>query len=104
MKKLRQQRGESIAETLLAVLLIGLCTAFFVTAVVTGVRLNEQAKALDRKYTQQLNSAERGDYPSEEKYAELSYTIEDISRTDTIVIGYTGEGGDSLWAFRRKIN
>ena len=103
MKKLRQQRGESIAETLLAVLLIGLCTAFFVTAVVTGVRLNEQAKALDQKYTRQLNSAERGETPSEEKYAVLiSYTIKDISRTDTIDIGYTGEGGDSLWAFREN--
>ena len=56
MKKLFSRTGESLVETLVAVLLISLIFVFLADAVVTAARINAQVSNADTAFTRELSS------------------------------------------------
>ena len=60
MKKLKTQSGETLVETLAAILIISLIFLFLATAIVTGARINAKLRETDVSF-QYEDSAETGD-------------------------------------------
>lgn len=57
--KQRRKSGETLVETLAAILVFTLASLLFVQMAVTAARINQSARAQDAAYTQQLEAAER---------------------------------------------
>ena len=58
MKKRRSNAGETLVETLAAVLIVGISTTLFLTFVMTSSNMNQAAKEKDDAVYAQLSAAE----------------------------------------------
>ena len=88
LHKLQARRGETLIETMAALLVIGLASAVFLTMVLSSSRINERAAIRDGHFYEDLTQAEAttGDVP-----AVGSVTVGEDSVTVDV---YGGEKGD----------
>ena len=99
-QKVTSRRGETLVETLAAILLVALSSTLFLTLITAGVRISAGG---DRK-TQQLNEefslAEEAD-PHGGHASTGTVTLTQNGRTQSIPVTYYGDEG-SLRAYRRS--
>lgn len=58
MNKLKQQKGETLIETLVSMMIIVLTVAFLCTCVMSATNINKQTQDADKKYREELLAAE----------------------------------------------
>ncbi len=58
VKKLKSSRGETLVETLCALLLITMTSSLFLTLTLSSARISSQARADDKAYRRSLSVAE----------------------------------------------
>lgn len=58
-KKLQSSKGETLIETLCAVLIVGTACGIFATMIVAATRINELALSADQKLHNELSAAEK---------------------------------------------
>lgn len=95
--KLRNKKGETITETLVGVLIVGMGTAILVTGITTALRINQKTKEMSTKNA--------FSYPATEGLTatDNALVVKDASGTwDTIIIPVsvykdTANGNDYVW-------
>lgn len=58
MQKIKQQKGETLIETLVSMLIVVLTVAFLCTCVMSATNINKQTQEADKKFREQLLAAE----------------------------------------------
>ena len=96
-KKLNSTRGETLIETLAAILVAALSVALLVGAVTVSGQINRQAQVSDEDFYEQLTAAEAQTSPDD---AAFQVTIREEGKTDAH-IGARLYGGDDLYAYSR---
>lgn len=82
--KLRSHRGESLAEVLVAMLIIALSVMLLAVMVTTAGSINMQTRLRDEQFYKELSAAETfGDYNGERATTEKTVLIK---QTDTTVL------------------
>lgn len=89
MKKRRSSAGETLVETLAAVLIVGIATTLFLTFVMTSSNMNQAAKGKDDAVYTALSKAELG----EEIAGTPKVQFVSDARTDEVKVQLTGEEG-----------
>lgn len=97
-KKLRDSQGETLAETLAAILVAALSVAFLVGAVTVSGQINRQAQTSDEDFYNQLIAAEEQSVDGEQNSFQIS--IQEYGKAD-VSIGARLYGGDDLYAYGR---
>ncbi len=97
MKKWNSRRGETLTETLAALLLVALATALLVTMVTASFRLNAAARRNDAGFYEELSKAEAG----EDEGEGLIKIIVDGNPQSDVQVSVTG-GGSALTSYERK--
>ena len=64
MKKLRSQRGETLTETLIAILIVAIAATGLATRTATVARLNEKTNAAMSEFYAELSAAEAAETPT----------------------------------------
>ena len=88
-KKLRSQRGDTLAETLAALLLVVLTMAFLATSLVTAARINAGVRQTDTALTYDDDEGEK---------KTLTITRENNSVTKSVTV-YETEGGYRYYTY-----
>lgn len=84
-RKLHSSRGETLIETLAAILIASLSVALLFTCIMASVRMDETARAADARYYAALSAAEK-----QETGMEL---VDADGNAIGAVVTVTGEGG-----------
>ena len=93
--KLRNKKGETITETLVGVLIVGMGTAILVTGITTALKINQKTKEMSTKNA--------FSYTATEGPTDNALVVKDASGTwDTIIIPVsvykdTANGNDYVW-------
>ena len=87
MKKIKQNSGETLIETLVSMLIAVLCMGLLCSSVMAATNINKKTRELDDKYASDLQRAEG--YMSEDGY--------DYKKKETVTL-YGGAEEDSLFA------
>ncbi len=92
MKKLQNRRGETLIETLVALLIATLVILFLATAVVTATRVNDKIRKNDVSFR----------YSDVEASSELNLTVTWSGGTETCKVQEytTRESADVDWEYR----
>lgn len=98
MKKLRDDRGETLVEVLAAILVASLSVALLFSCVMASSDLDVKAKSVDEDYYQALSAADgQAGEPSSGQVTISSKDKENVSKDMTIDI----YGGEGLYSYRR---
>lgn len=79
ISKLRSTRGETLAETLVSIVILGLSIALMLTMVMTSTQITKQTRDADEALMKELNAAEMQD--GEHPYKSGKVTIKGIKST-----------------------
>ena len=99
--KLRNKKGETITETLVGVLIVGMGTAILVTGITTALKINQKTKEMSTKNAFSYTEPEESEPPV--KFLVVKMKVKDESATwDTIIIPVsvykdTANGNDYVW-------
>lgn len=99
MKKWNSRRGETLTETLAALLLVALATALLVTMVTASFRLNAAARGNDARFYEELSAAEAGVGGESENAGVVA--IKAGGESWKVPVSVTG-GGGTLTSYERK--
>lgn len=98
MKKLRDDRGETLVEVLAAILVASLSVALLFSCVMASSDLDVKAKSVDEDYYQALSAADGQEGASSSGQVTISSKDkENVSKDMTIDI----YGGEGLYSYRR---
>lgn len=97
MKKLTGKRGETMVETLAAVLIVAVAAAMLATMVASAVRITSRAKEADAAFYQELSAVEKGKTKLDEKTVHISVTGTG-TREETMTVDRYGTA-DGLTAY-----
>ena len=64
MKKLRSRKGETLTETLIAILIVAIAATALATRTATVAQLNEKANAAMSEFYAELSAAETAELPT----------------------------------------
>ena len=98
-KKLRGRRGETLVETLAAILVAVLSVGLLMGGVAAATRINRQAQRADEDFYSQLTAAEAQTEPLEDGQT-FSVVIAEEGRVDVAVPARL-YGGEDLYAYGR---
>lgn len=103
LNKLRSKAGESLIESLAAILIFTLASVGMFSMVTAAARINETAKATDREYQTQMTYAEQGETAGESGVVTMTLTrgTEIINVIVADVDLYGTEGG--LFAYYKQV-
>ena len=100
MKKLHSKRGETMVETLAAVLIVGLAAAMLATMVASAVRITSRTKEADAVFYRELSAAEEKTKMVGETNVTISVTGGSASEAKDITLYGTQDG---LTAYEVKV-
>lgn len=98
MKKLKNKRGESLVESLCAILIFTMASIVMFSMVSAAGDINTKAKAMDAKNQQDMVAMEIGDPDARNGQAIITFTFADSSINEQIVDVYGGKN-DTLYAY-----
>ena len=99
VKKLNNRRGETLIETLAAILVASMSTALLFFAVTASVRINEKAAHNDAGYYESISAAEKQETVSGD-ILDKKATIQGNGQTfETEIVFY---GGNGMYSYRRE--
>lgn len=84
LHKMTSKRGETLAETLVSILLVGLAMMFLAHAITTSGKLTDQARDEDKVFEEELMAAEA--CQNELSDSSLSVKVENVSTGSQTVI------------------
>ena len=98
LKKLKSKAGESLVETLAAILIFALASVIMYSMVTTAGKINATAKEMDAQNQAHLVAVEKGEESYKNGTAMVRFTIgaEEIARTTVDIYG--GQN-DSLFTY-----
>lgn len=101
LKKLKSRAGESLIESLAAILIFTMASIVMFSMVTTAADINKTAKDMDSRNQVHMVAVEKGLPTSKNGTANVTFTLDDISSTviasETVDI-YGGDG-DSLYTY-----
>lgn len=101
-RKLKQKAGESLVESLCAILIFALASVGMYTMVMAAARINTIAKETDAEVQRQLVIAEKGEVDSGDGTVVMTITdSNDVNHLITVHVDICGEEGD-LYAYYKK--
>lgn len=74
IRKLRQKKGETLIETLVAMLVIVLSVALLCTCVMSAANINKQTREADEEFREELLAAENRTGTSQTKQVQITST------------------------------
>ena len=95
--KLRNKKGETITETLVGVLIVGMGTAILVTGITTALRINQKTKEMSTKNAFSYTEPEELEPPN---FLVVKMKVKDESATWSIPVSVykdTANGNDYVW-------
>lgn len=95
LKKLKSRRGETLVELLVSMAVLTLSIGFMVTTIMLSARFDEQARAADKKFKEDLAAAENhiGSYVGET--VKLTPKVADGSSPQSITVNvYSNSDGE----------
>lgn len=102
MKKLRQNKGETLVETLFSLMIAVLSIGLIATAVMAATNINSKVEEMDETYKQQLQAAEC--YQSTHRTENLCITFRDkygmsLIDTQTTTVEVYGEDDSAFISY-----
>ena len=97
LKKLKSKVGESLVESLAAILIFTMASIVLYTMVTTSADLNAKTKAMDAKNQADLVAVEKGDPASQNGSGTVTFSVGGKTKTVSVDI-YGGKDG-SLFAY-----
>ena len=100
IQKLKQKRGETLVETLFAMLIAVLSMGILCTAVMAATSLNNQTREMDEKYRSELQEVEGWNGTTNSKLLYITFKSKDGSRVMEVVDDVTVQvygGADSVF-------
>ena len=103
-KKLKSKAGESLTETLVAILIFTLSSVIFFNMVQTSNRINGTAKAKEQEIQEQMVVAEKAEGTPEDGKVNIQFRKADGSNITEKEIGIDiyGDTADGLFSYFRK--
>lgn len=103
-KKLKSKAGESLTETLVAILIFTLSSVIFFNMVQTSNRINGTARDKEQKVQEQMVAAEKAEGTPEDGKAYIRFRKADGSNITEKEIGIDiyGDTADGLFSYFRK--
>ena len=98
--KLGGSRGETLVETLAAILVAALSVGLLLGGVAVSVQLNRQAEESDRTFYDTLTAAENRTAPVTTTESTPSVTVEEGEKSASIPVQVYG--GEGLWSYALK--
>ncbi len=106
-KKLRSKKGETLVESLAAILIFTMASIVMFSMVTTAGNINSTAKEMDRSVQEQLVGIEKGDPGIVEGGAQINITMTTSRGTTNMASGevvvYGGQNG-SLYAYYSNVD
>lgn len=103
VKRLRRSRGESLIESMAAILIVTLASVAFLTMVNTSARINNQTDAAEAEYTQEVEAAENSNnaavhpgYQLKISFAESGTSVMDIRVPN---VGIAKKSDEAVYAY-----
>ncbi len=95
MKKLLNKRGETLTESLIALLITVLSAAMFATMVTAAVNIGSKADAAVEEFYEELSAAEAGSIPESGtlEVNDRDFTVEYYRRGDGLLTAYRSKAG-----------
>lgn len=100
-EKVTSRRGETLVETLAAILVVGLSSALFLTLITTGVRLSATGDAKMQQLNEALSIAEEADQDGGHAVTGQVVLTQAGQSDQTIDVTYYGDAG-SLRSYRMR--
>lgn len=97
--KLASRRGETLTETLVGVLIVGLSSAVLACMVAASARMNSAAVAADSALYEAVTKAEGGE-PAGGGTAEVAVTVTVGGESHTFSSALCGDGDVPLYSYR----
>lgn len=103
IQKLKQQNGETLIETLIAMLIIVLSVALLCTCVMTATNINKQTKEADAKYRAQLLEVEGRTATTQTKQVQITSTSGNMGIKQVNVTVY-GEAANDFISYDYEVS
>ena len=100
--KLGSRRGETLAEVLAALLVMGLSVMMMVGMVTAAVKINQDTRKMDRKFFEAVTGAETIRKTSPDGKINIQENIQEDAKSVDLEITYYGQEGHKLISYRRK--
>lgn len=105
LNKLRSKTGESLIESLAAILIFTMASIAMFSMVTSAARINETAKQIDRKYQEQMAHAEQGEVAGESGIVTMTLSRGGMEEDIRVIVAdvdlYGTEGG--LFAYYKHV-
>jgi type II secretory pathway pseudopilin PulG len=88
MAKLKSKRGETIVETLVAILIVVLTSSFFLTAVIATAKINKTANSADNSFRAAQEQVEKQENKQD---GTVTITVGNQSKTYDVEVYGDGE-------------
>ena len=98
LKKLTSRRGETLTETLAALLIVGLASGVLATMVIASSRMNATAMDKDAALYAAVTAAETGPEKTGETHPQVTVTIDSVPVE--FDVSYYGDDDGTLSAYR----
>ena len=105
IKKLRSTRGETLAEILVSIVILGLSIGLLLTMVMTSTKITQYARQADNDLMTELNAAEQqlNPYaPSDDPYPKVKIKLSDSDYVEVPVELYASSDGSALISYKAK--
>lgn len=97
LRKLKQQKGETLVETLAALLIATLSVMMLTSAITASARINAGNKEADKKLTEELQAAESYSSKISEMKQEIEFNFTNYAdeKVEVFLYGKKGAEGES---------
>lgn len=92
LKKLRSKAGESLVETLAAILIFTMASIVMYSMVTTAADLNRKAKETDQAVQSQMTAIEKGEESAKSSKEKVTFFMNDSKMAEVDVDIYGGNG------------
>lgn len=101
MKKLRDNRGETLVEVLASILIASLSVALLFGCVMASSNMDREARQLDEKHYNALTAAEGQTGPAVDRTVTITNDaiLDLVAKTQNILVGVYG--GEGLYSYKR---
>lgn len=104
VKRLRRSRGESLIESMAAILIVTLASVAFLTMVNSSARINAKTAAVEAEYTQEIEVAEDSDNAAAHPGYRLNVTFNGSDVINVPDVGIAKKSNEALYAFYKLPN
>lgn len=92
LRKLQSKKGETLVETIAAILVLSLASAAFAALIMSATKINSTAAEIDKAYYQALETVEKNNDATKQETITVG--------TDSVKVDWTIK--DKLRAYRRE--